>query len=191
MEVLLPSLVDGLLLGFVYGIAAMGLTLIFGVMDVINLAHGPLIALGMFGVYIAFTSLGWHPYVALIAIAVLGLLLGVVIYAIAVHRIINAPHLSSLLATFAVNMIIIGVGTAIWTTSPYNVDFSLGSAELGTVTLLWTRVAAAVASLSVTGLLYLFLYRTRPGKYVRESHPIRCWRSASGWAPCWPSLRAA
>jgi branched-subunit amino acid ABC-type transport system permease component len=167
MEVLLPSLVDGLLLGFVYGIAAMGLTLIFGVMDVINLAHGPLIALGMFGVYIAFTSLGWHPYVALIAIAVLGLLLGVVIYAIAVHRIINAPHLSSLLATFAVNMIIIGVGTAIWTTSPYNVDFSLGSAELGTVTLLWTRVAAAVASLSVTGLLYLFLYRTRPGKYVR------------------------
>ena len=50
-EMLLPSLVDGLLLGFVFGIAAMGLSLIWGVMNVINLSHGPIIALGMFGVY--------------------------------------------------------------------------------------------------------------------------------------------
>lgn len=167
MDFLLASIVDGLLLGFVYGIAAMGLTLIWGVMNVINLAHGPVIALGMFGVYLIFTGLSLHPYVALILVAGLGLLLGVIIYYVAVHRVIDAPHLSTLLATFSINMIIIGLGTAVFSASPRNVDFSMGSLSLGPVTLLGTRVVAAIAALLVTGTLYIFLYRTRPGRYVR------------------------
>jgi branched-subunit amino acid ABC-type transport system permease component len=73
---LITSLVDGLLIGVVYGIAAMGLNLIWGVMRVINLAHGAIIALGMFGVYLFFSSLGLNPYVALALVAVLGLLRG-------------------------------------------------------------------------------------------------------------------
>jgi branched-subunit amino acid ABC-type transport system permease component len=164
---IIPSLVDGLLLGFVYGIAAMGLSLIWGVMDVINLSHGPIIALGMFGIYLAFTGLGVNPYLMLLLVAVAGLLLGVLIYGVVVHRVINAPHLSTLLATFSVNMILIGIGTAVFTTSPRNVDFSLGSFSLGPITLTWTRVAAALAAILVTALLYLFLYRTRPGKAIR------------------------
>jgi branched-subunit amino acid ABC-type transport system permease component len=164
---ILDPLVDGLMIGFVYGIAAMGLSLIFGVMNVINLAHGPIITLGMFGVYLAFSGLGWHPYLALLVVAAAGLLLGILIYIGAIHRIINAPHLSSLLATFAVNMMIIGVATTVWTTTPRNVDFSLGGAEFGPVILQWSRVAAALAAIAVTVVLYLFLYRTRPGKYVR------------------------
>lgn len=160
-------LVDGLLLGFVYGIAAMGLTLIWGVMNVINLSHGPIIALGSFGVYLLFTGLGMNPYLALILVAVAGLLVGVLIYAIAIHRVINAPHLSTLLATFSVNMIIIGLGTAAFTTTPRTVNFSLGSFNAGPVTVLGTRLVAALAAVFVTSLLYLFLYRTTPGKYIR------------------------
>jgi len=166
-EMLLPSLVDGLLLGFVYGIAAMGLSLIWGVMNVINLSHGPIIALGMFGVYLGFTYLGLNPYLALILVAIGGLLVGVLIYAVAVHRVLNAPHLSTLLATFAVNMIIIGLGTAAFTVSPYNVDFTLGSLTLGPIRVPLSRLAAALAALMVTGVLYLFLNRSRPGKYIR------------------------
>jgi branched-chain amino acid transport system permease protein len=166
-NILLPSLADGLLLGFVYGIAAMGLSLIWGVMNVINLSHGPIIALGMFGIYLTFSIFGLNPYLAVIIVAVLGLLLGIVIYAIAVHRVINAPHLSTLLATFSVNMIMIGIGTAILTTTPRNIDFTLGRISLGPITLLWTRIAAALAAILVTALLYLFLYRSRPGKYIR------------------------
>jgi branched-subunit amino acid ABC-type transport system permease component len=164
---LFASLVDGLLLGFVYGIAAMGLSLIWGVMNVINLAHGAIIALGMFGIYLGFTYLGLSPYLTLLLVAVFGLLLGMLIYAVAVHRVLNAPHLSTLLATFAVNMIIIGLGTAIFQTSPRNVDISLGNFSVGPATLLGTRLVAALAAILVTGALYLFLYRTRPGKYVR------------------------
>lgn len=167
MDFLLASIIDGLLLGFVYGIAAMGLTLIWGVMDVINLAHGPIIALGMFGVYIIFNSFGVNPYFGVVAVAVIGLLLGVLIYYVAVHRVINAPHLSTLLATFSINMIIIGLGTAVFTASPRNIDFSLGSLSVGSITLLGSRVVAAIASMLVTSGLYIFLYRTRPGRYIR------------------------
>jgi branched-subunit amino acid ABC-type transport system permease component len=166
-NLLLVSLPDGVLLGFVYGLAAMGLTLIWGVMNVINLSHGPIIALGMFGTYFLFTRLGISPYLGLLPVAVLGLLLGILIYMTAVHRVINAPHLSSLLATFSVNMIIIGLGTAALTTSPYNVDFSAGSIELGSVTVLGTRIIAALVAMAFAGGLYLFLFRTRPGKYIR------------------------
>jgi branched-chain amino acid transport system permease protein len=166
-DFLVASLADGLLLGFVYGIAAMGLSLIWGVMDVINLSHGPIIALGMFGVYLAFSGLGLNPYLTLLLVAAGGLLLGVVIYGVAVHRVINAPHLSTLLATFAVNMIIIGIATAAFTTSPRNIDFNLGNITLGPAKLTWTRVLAALAAVGVTGLLYLFLYRTPPGKAIR------------------------
>jgi branched-subunit amino acid ABC-type transport system permease component len=167
VEQFLASLADGLLLGFVYGLAAMGLTLIFGVMRVINLGHGPIMALGMFGVYFFFSALRLHPYLALPLVAILGLLFGLAMYAVAVHRVLNAPHLSSLLATFSVNMMIIGIGTALFTTSPYTVDFSLGSLQLGAVTLLGTRLVAALIAVLATVGLYLFLYRTAPGKAIR------------------------
>ncbi|MFZ1402610.1 MAG: branched-chain amino acid ABC transporter permease [Anaerolineae bacterium] len=167
INLLLSSLPDGILLGFVYGLAAMGLTLIWGVMNVINLAHGPIIALGMFGTFFLYSRLGINPYVGLVPVAIVGLLFGVLIYAVAVHRVINAPHLSSLLATFSVNMIIIGLGTAALTTSPYNVDFTAGSISIGSTTLLGTRLIAALITLIFTGGLYLFLYRTRPGKFIR------------------------
>jgi branched-subunit amino acid ABC-type transport system permease component len=164
---LIASLLDGILIGFVYGVAAVGLTLIWGVMSVINLSHGPVMALGMFSTYLLFTNLGINPYLALIVVAGFGLLLGLLIYVVAVHRVISAPHLSSLLATFAVNMIIIGIGTAVFSTSPHNIDFSLGSLHLGPIILPTTRLLAALAAVLFTVLLYLFLYFTRPGKAIR------------------------
>ena len=164
---ILTSLVDGLLIGVVYGIAAMGLNLIWGVMRVINLAHGALIALGMFGVYLIFGSLGLNPYVALALVALLGLVMGIVIYFVGIARVINGPYLSTLLATFSINMIIIGWGTALFTTTPRDTGFSLGSIQLGPVVLLGTRLVAAVLTLLITSGLYVFLYRTRTGKYIR------------------------
>ena len=90
INLLLASLPDGILLGFVYGVAAMGLTLIWGVMNVINLSHGPIIALGMFGTYFIFIRLGINPYLGLLLVAGAGLGLGILIYFTAVHRVIDA-----------------------------------------------------------------------------------------------------
>ena len=161
------SVIDGLLIGFVYGIAAMGLSLIWGVMRVINLAHGATMALGMFCIYFLFTDVGVNPYLGLLLVVVLALIFGFIIYMVSLHRVIQAGYLYTLLATFAVNMIIIGIGTTVFSTSPRNVDFSLGSIDLGPIILQGTRLLAAVASIVITAALYLFLYFTRPGKAIR------------------------
>ncbi len=166
MPEILASVLDGLLIGLVYGLAAIGLTLIFGVMDVVNLAHGAVIALGMFAVYLLFGA-GLHPYLGLFVVALIGLAFGVVVYLVAVRPIINAPPLMTLLSTFSVSMIIIGVGTAVWSTSPYNVDFPVTTLRILGYTVTSARLVAAVAAVLVTGFLYYFLYRTTLGKAVR------------------------
>jgi branched-subunit amino acid ABC-type transport system permease component len=167
IEALIASSVDGLMLGFVYGLAAMGLTLIFGVMKVINLAHGPVIALGMFSVYLLGAWFGMNPYLGLLLALVFGLALGAFIYVIAVHRVINAPELTTLLATFSVNLMIIGLGTVAFTTTPRALDVNLGALRVGNVSILGTRFVAVLIAIAVTVGLYYFLYRTRIGKYVR------------------------
>ena len=160
-------MIDGLLIGSVYGLAAMGLSLIWGVMDVINLTHGSVIALGMFGMYILFAAFPVNAYFLLLPILVAGLLLGLVIYWISVHWVIGRSQLSSLLSTFAVNMMIIGIGTAIWSTSPYNVNFTLRGFTVGAYTFTGNHIAAATAAVIIALALELFLYRTRPGKAIR------------------------
>jgi branched-chain amino acid transport system permease protein len=160
-------MIDGLLIGSVYGLAAMGLSLIWGVMDVINLTHGAVIALGMFGMYLLFTAFHLNAYLLLLPIIAAGLVFGTLVYWTSVHWVIGRPQLSSLLSTFAVNMIIIGAGTAIWSTSPYNVNFSVPGFTVGLYTFTGNHMAAAAAAVIIALALELFLYRTRPGKAIR------------------------
>ena len=160
-------LVDGLLIGCVYGLAAMGMTLIWGVMDVINLAHGVIITLGSFGVYLLATSLGMNPYLALVIAGAVGLLAGMGIYKIAIQKVLDTSHLSTLLATFSVNMILMGLGTQAFSTNPRALDVDLGSVTIGSVTVQVTRLVAALLSVLIAAGLTFFLHRTRPGKYIR------------------------
>lgn len=167
MTGILVSIINGLLLGSIYGLAAIGLTLIFGVMKVINLAHGAMIALGMFALYFLSSSLGLNPYLALPVVAVGGFVLGVIVYGIAIHRVIGRAELMSLLATFAVSMIVIGLGTALWSTNPYNIQFSIPGVSIGRYTIPGNHLVAAVVAILVAAALYGFLYYTRLGKAIR------------------------
>jgi len=167
MSGILASMIDGLLIGSVYGLAAMGLSLIWGVMDVINLTHGSMIALGMFGMYLLFGAIAGNPYVLLLPVLAAGLVLGIMVYWLSVSWVIDRPILMSLLSTFAVNMMVIGIGTAIWSTSPYNVNFSLPGLTVGDYTFTGNHMAAALSALVISGLLELFLYHTRAGKAIR------------------------
>jgi branched-chain amino acid transport system permease protein len=167
MSGILASLIDGILVGSIYGLSAMGLSLIWGVMDVINLTHGAMIALGMFGMYLLFGAVTINAYVLLLPLIAGGFLLGVAVYCIAVHWVIGRPILMSLLSTFAVNMIIIGIGTAVWSTSPYNVNFSLPGITMGNYTFTGNHIAAAIAAVVIALALQAFLYRTRMGKAIR------------------------
>lgn len=161
----IASVIDGVLVGAVYGLAAMGLTLIFGVMRVINLSHGPLIVFGMFALY--FLASSGLVYTALPIVIVVGFAFGFCLYWIAVHRVIGQQELMSLLATFSVNMIMIGIGTALWSTSPYNVQVSLPGITWQGYTFTGTHIVAALIAVLIAALLYLLLYRTRYGKAIR------------------------
>jgi branched-subunit amino acid ABC-type transport system permease component len=164
---ILASIADGVLVGSVYGLAAMGLTLIWGVMNVINLTHGAMIVAGMFGLFYLTSALGAPAYAALPPVLVAGFGIGVGLYWISVHRMIGRPPLMSLLATFAVNMVLIGLGTAVWGTVLFNVPVSLPGITWKGYTFTGTHIMAAILTSVIAGLLYLFLYRTRPGKAIR------------------------
>ncbi len=164
---IVASIVDGVLIGSVYGLAAMGLTLIWGVMDVVNLTHGAVIVAGMFGLFLLTGGLGVPPYAALPFILVGGFFAGVLLYWIAVHRMVGRSPLMVLLSTFAVNLVLIGLGTALWGTVLFNVPVSLPGVTWQRYTFPGTHILAAVLTTLIAGLLYLFLYRTKLGKAVR------------------------
>ncbi len=164
---ILASVIDGILVGSVYGLAAMGLTLIWGVMNVINLAHGAIIVLGMFLLYVLASGLGLSAYATIPAVILVSFVFGVVLYWTSVHRVIGQAELMSLLSTFAVNMVLIGLGTALWSTSPYNVPVAMPGVSWEGYTFTGTHMMAALLAVLIAGLLYLLLYRTRIGKAIR------------------------
>jgi branched-subunit amino acid ABC-type transport system permease component len=161
------SVVDGLLLGIIYAVAAMGLTLIFGVMRVVNLAHGALITAGMFATFVLSIEVGLPVYLSAAIAAVGGFALGVLIYWMSVHRLLGKPELTTLLSTFATSIMLIGLGTAIFSTTPRNIDVDIGSIDAGVVRLQGPKLIAAAIALGLIAGLYVFLYRTTPGKKIQ------------------------
>jgi branched-chain amino acid transport system permease protein len=164
---ILASIIDGVLVGLVYGLAAMGLTLIWGVMDVINLTHGTMIAAGMFALYLLVSALGVEPYLALPPVLIGGFFVGLALYWVAIHRMIGRPPLMSLLSTFAVNLVLIGIGTGIWGTALFNVAVSVPGVSIGRYTFPGAHILAAVLAAMIAAALYLFLQKTRTGKALR------------------------
>jgi branched-subunit amino acid ABC-type transport system permease component len=164
---IIASIIDGVLVGLVYGLAAMGLTLIWGVMDVINLTHGTMIVAGMFSIYLLVTALGISPYLTLPPILIGGFFVGVLLYWIAVHRMVGRPPLMSLLSTFAVNLVLIGLGTAFWGTALFNVNVSLPGLSMGRYAFPGAHILAAVLAAIIAVALYVFLQHSRLGKSIR------------------------
>jgi branched-subunit amino acid ABC-type transport system permease component len=164
---ILASIIDGVLVGLVYGLAAMGLTLIWGVMDVINLTHGTMVVAGMMGLYLLVNALGISPYLTLPPVLIGGFFVGVALYWIAIHRMVGRPPLMSLLSTFSVNLILIGIGTAVWGTALFNVEVSLPGFSLGRYTFPGAHILAAVLAAVIAAALYFFLHYTRIGKALR------------------------
>jgi len=164
---ILASIIDGVLVGLVYGLAAMGLTLIWGVMDVINLTHGMMIVAGMMGLYLLAGAFDISPYFTLPPVLIGGFFVGVALYWIAVHRMMGRPPLMSLLSTFSVNLILVGLGTAIWGTALFNVNVSLPGVTIDRYTFPGAHILTATLAAVIAGALYLFLHYTRLGKALR------------------------
>jgi branched-chain amino acid transport system permease protein len=166
---LLQLTLNGLTLGLIYALIAVGLSLIFGVMEIINFAHGELLMLGAFAMAFALPVMGLLYWPAL-ATAILGtMMVGWVIYELLLVRLRPDEFERSILVTLGLSIIIIHVMQYIFTATPRLVDTQYGFAgvEIGSIRITWTRVIGAVASLAAFAGLYAVLRHTQFGRAMR------------------------
>ena len=156
-------LVSGVLLGGVYALAALGLSLAWGSSRVINLAHGMLMVLG---VYIAY-SLGLHPAVLLPVVAAIGFATGYLLYRYALVKVAE-NDVMSLLATFGLSLVFYAVIQLVWNAEPVALEWRLyGALSIGPLIIPYDKLLAfAIASLLVA-VLWLFLSKSGVGRAMR------------------------
>ncbi len=161
-------LVNGLILGGLYACVAAGFSLVWGVLNIINLLHGTLVVLGGYLAWLAWRTLGLHPILALPGVALLTGALGALAQAAFLNPVVAAPVLITLVVTFGLdlmlnNALLLGFGADYRTIRP---AWSLGTAELAGLRIPLDRAMAAVAALAMTGLLWLLLRRSWLGRAI-------------------------
>jgi len=168
LEQLAGNLIQGLVLGSVYGMATMGLSLIFGVLKVVNVGHGAFIMVGAFIALWFFNFLGINPVMAILAAFVIGMGLGFLFYYTAMHRLIKAPELATLLATFAMGVLLQEIVKLIFGSEFRGYNWPVGKISLGITVLPITKLLACMGSGVIAILLYLWVNKTRAGSAMRS-----------------------
>jgi branched-chain amino acid transport system permease protein len=167
----IQTLILGLLIGGVYALLASGLTLIFGVMRVINIAHGALLILAAFLTYSLWTATGIDPLAAILITTPAMLVFGWLLYQASVGRIRTAPVGASVLLTFGLALVIEGVMGLIWGNTSHSVrpSYFNESFEIGEVFLPKAQVFGGALAIVVLGGLYGTLNHTWLGRAIRAS----------------------
>lgn len=161
------NLIQGMVLGAIYGVATMGLSLIFGVLRVINVGHGPFMMVGCFITLAMFTTLHLTPPVAIPVALIIGLALGFFFFYTVIRRLIRAPELASLLATFAMGILLEEIVKLIFGAEWRGYIWNVGKIILPITVLPMTKVYAFFGSVIIAIVLYTWLLRTRSGTAVR------------------------
>lgn len=167
----LQALINGILMGGVYGVMALGLSLIFGVLNIINLAHGNLMVIGMYLSYLLFTLFGVDPYLSLIATAAFLFFIGFFIQRFILNPIVEAPEEMSVLITLGLGMIIQNVLLMIFGPDYFTVDtsYKLSSLMLIGLSIDVAKIFTFVASLIITAIFFSFLQWTELGRAIRAA----------------------
>ncbi|MGC3996920.1 MAG: branched-chain amino acid ABC transporter permease [Anaeromyxobacter sp.] len=171
MAVFLQSLLSGILMGGVYALIGIGLTLIFGVMRIINFAHGELLMLGMYATWLLHQLWGVDPYLSVLAVAPLLFLWGALLQRVFIARVMDAPPQNQILLTIGLglvmsNAVMLGAGPGYkLLTTPY----SSASFKLAGLSVSQPLLYAFLITLAVTGSLYAFLLRTDTGLAIRAA----------------------
>lgn len=168
-ELILNVTLGGVLTGLVYGLMALGLSVIFGVVRVVNFAHGEMMTIAMYAGVLLFGFSGVDPLLLVIPIAGALFFLGYLLQAGLINRFITQPEHSQFLLLVAVAIIMVNGLLVLFGPSARNVlvDYAYDSFEIGPVLLDKVRVYAAGAALAVAVLLFAFFTRTRAGKAIR------------------------
>lgn len=175
MSVLAQQIVLGLLIGGLYGLAAAGLSLVFGVLKVLDVAHGELIMLGGYGAFWLFALLGWDPFASLLVVIPGSLLLGAVLYAVLFGFVVRAGEeariKNSLLVGFGLALALHALAVRLWTADDRSITTSYGGAVLtvGDLSIPVIRLVSLLVALALIVSLHLLLARWRWGKAIRAT----------------------
>ncbi|HET7412710.1 MAG TPA: branched-chain amino acid ABC transporter permease [Pararhizobium sp.] len=164
-------LVNGVLLGGLYGLMALGMALVWGVLDVVNLAHGALIMLGGYMVYYLFTYLGIDPFLAL-PLAALGMfVIGYLIQRFILNLIIRSAMLNTLLITFGLNVVITYVAQLLFSADfrTINPSYSGSNVVIGGITIPLVSLAAFIIAFALAAVLWFVLNKLPLGRAIRAT----------------------
>ncbi|MFQ6077554.1 MAG: branched-chain amino acid ABC transporter permease [Thermodesulfobacteriota bacterium] len=173
LKEIIQVVINGLLIGGVYGLAALGLSLICGVMKVVNLGHGVFIMLGAYISYWAFPLLGIHPLVSMILGLLIGLGGGMLIYRYLIDRGIPSAsndfemEMMTLLLTFAISIIIYGAALNVWAADLKGIPILMPSLSILGFEIPTSRLIIFIVAAILGASLYQFLKRTYIGKAIR------------------------
>jgi branched-chain amino acid transport system permease protein len=171
VETLVQSLVSGILTGSLYAMIGVGLTVVFGVMRIINLAHGELVMLGMYGAFWGLTLWKLDPFVSILLWTPLMFLLGMLVYRFLLQAIIPGGELNTLLYTAGLSLLIANLALFVWTGDYRTIKLPyamLPMRPFGIAVPIPLAIAFGLAIL-ITGSLYLFLTRTDLGRAIRAT----------------------
>lgn len=165
------SLFDGVLMGGVYALAALGLSLIFGVLKITNFAHGAMMTIGMYAVYAISTGCNVNPYLVLPLAIVLMFGIGYVVQKYLIHRIEKAPAHNQLLLTLGLAYIMENLLLAIFTPNyrTLTVEAFAKAWKIGSLTIAPAKLISFLVVIVVTAVVYIFLYRTLMGRSIRAA----------------------
>jgi branched-chain amino acid transport system permease protein len=167
----LQALILGLLIGGVYALLASGLTLIFGVMNVINIAHGAFLILAAFVTWSIWRATGLDPLAAILVLTPLMFAFGWLLYKVTVGPIRKAPPAASVLLTFGLALFIEGIMGVVWGNTSHSVRpaYASSSFEIGSLFLPKDQVYGGLVAIVVLTSLYLVLTRSWLGRAIRAS----------------------
>ncbi|MCL6599048.1 MAG: branched-chain amino acid ABC transporter permease [Alicyclobacillus macrosporangiidus] len=165
----LQTIVNGLLLGALYAIVGMGLSIVFGTMRIVNFAHGQFVMVGMYITYTLFTTLGLDPYVSAIVSFVLCFLLGMAVYRVAIHRIIRGPEMNHILLTAGIGLMLTNLAQMVYNTNQLTINLSYSQRDLvfGGLRINIAYLISFIIAAVVAALLFWFIMKTETGRAIR------------------------
>lgn len=168
-QTIFGSAISGVFLGSIYALVALGLTLIYGVLHIINFAHGALLMLSMYAVFFLWHIFGIDPYVALLIVVPGGYIFGYGLQRSIIGKISHGRDEIVLLVTLGVSIVIENVSLFSFsaTERSVRVPYDLDGIDLGVTYVVYPELAALGASLLITLLLWLFIDKTDTGKAIR------------------------
>jgi len=171
MQSIVQSLINGSMMGVIYALIALGLSIVFGVMNVVNFAHGDFVMLSMYSTFWVATFLGWDAVATPLITFFLLFGVGVLTYYVLIDRTLREVYVTQIAVTVGLQVLLRALAQVVWKAQPRALTQSViqGNVQIGPYTILFSRLISAGVSIVAIMAVYLFLMKTWPGRAIRAA----------------------